>query len=84
MNFKKWKNAATRIKREHKPIIPQLCWTCAKAYATSGCSWFDGTYTPVEGWEAEPTIIHMNNKTSPKISSFLIKKCPNYISDDVL
>ncbi len=59
----------------------QLCWSCKNAYAHK-CPWFKN-YTPVEGWDAEPTIIKYYNKFGEKVKddSFLIKKCPLYEAD---
>ena len=51
----------------------QLCWRCQNAYG--GCSW-SKEFQPVEGWEAEPTII---NGDGVEIPSFDIKKCPMFI-----
>ena len=54
-----------------------LCWQCQKACGK--CSWSNGTFTPVENWEAIPTEI--KNKVKGNISSFLVKSCPEFVSD---
>lgn len=50
----------------------QLCWRCKKA--CGGCSW-SAEFIPIEGWEAEPTII---KDTCGDIQSFRIKVCPEF------
>ena len=63
-----------------------LCWRCANA--CGGCSWSDGSFTPVPGWNAEPTNVWIDH--SPKgepgrcrrvIGSFRVIECPEYVSD---
>lgn len=51
-----------------------ICWDCAKA-CNSGCSWSDGSYTPVEGWEARPDV------NSNGIESFLVVSCPEFVRE---
>ncbi len=53
-----------------------LCWGCKKAIG--GCSWAD-KLKPVEGWDAEPTIV---KDADGDFESFLVKTCPEYIPDD--
>ena len=53
----------------------QPCWRCQNA--CGGCSW-SREFQPVEGWEAEPTIIMGDGVEIP---SFEIKKCPMFIKD---
>ena len=53
-----------------------LCWSCAKA--CGGCSWSDGSFTPVEGWKAEPTKLISLGK---EMDSFLVLACPLYERD---
>ena len=52
----------------------QLCFNCS--YATGGCSW-SRQFVPVQGWDAEPTIIR--DSESDDISSFRIKSCPQFL-----
>ena len=54
-----------------------LCWQCQKACGR--CSWSNGTFTPVQGWEAKPTTI--KNRVKGDISSFLVKSCPEFVLD---
>lgn len=55
-----------------------LCWQCKRAYGL--CSWSD-RFVPVEGWDAEPTIVKGGKE--PEIQSYDIKKCPLFIQDRV-
>lgn len=58
----------------------QLCWNCKNA--CGNCSWSDGTFTPVEGWDATPTkILHSSGNIKIYTDSFDIKKCPEFIHD---
>lgn len=57
----------------------QICWSCKRACGGCGsdgeeCPW-SRFGEPVEGWEAEPTVIV--NDTGI-VKSFQIKKCPMY------
>lgn len=56
-----------------------LCWQCKRAYGL--CSWSEN-FEPVEGWDAEPTII-MGGKREPAVQSYDVKKCPLFIQDRV-
>lgn len=49
----------------------QLCESCQKA--CGGCSWSDGTFTPVPGWEAVKSTIYADGH--------FITKCPEYAED---
>lgn len=49
-----------------------ICWDCDNACGK--CSWSDGTFTPVKGWEATPTII--NNSDGKLTESYCVHKCP--------
>lgn len=51
---------------------PQPCWRCRK-YA-GGCSW-SRSFTPIPGWEAEPTTLM---RGAP---SYRIIRCPEYEPD---
>ena len=55
---------------------PTLCWKCARA--CGGCSWSDGSFTPVTGWKAKPTIITMAGRI---IKSYKVIKCPLFKDD---
>lgn len=60
---------------------PTLCWKCAKACGE--CSWSDGTFTPVDGWKAIPTIIKANHGRGfmQDVESFIVKACPLFEDD---
>ena len=47
-------------------MAEQLCWSCSKACGGSDCSWAN-KLQPVEGWEAEPSIV-----------TYRIIECPLY------
>lgn len=51
----------------------QLCCTCKNCYG--GCSW-SRDFTPVDGWDAIPTII--KQQWGKQIGSFAIRDCPLY------
>ena len=46
----------------------QLCWYCKNA--TGGCSWTNGTFTPVPGWDAKYIVRTCASAT------YSIKDCP--------
>lgn len=52
-----------------------LCWECANS--CGGCSWSQ-EFKPVEGWEAEPTIVE---DTQCEYESFNVKSCPQFKPD---
>ena len=75
-----------------------LCWSCARA--VGGCPWTERDekthqvrFAPVEGWEAEKTIIRgASSKRHGKqdegrrrycysMESYRVKKCPLYQKD---
>ena len=56
-----------------------LCWKCANACGK--CSWSDGSFTPVEGWVAEPTKLHGYRGDGGVIDSFRVIECPLYEDD---
>ena len=56
-----------------------LCWICANAYAHK-CEWMKN-YTPVNGWEAQKTVIH--DLFNGDIDSYKVIKCPNFIPDKI-
>lgn len=49
-----------------------LCWSCT-CPGTDRCSW-DESLTPVEGWEAEPTV-------TDGFETFRVINCPLYIKE---
>ena len=53
-----------------------LCWRCKNCFG--GCSWSE-SFEPVEGWNAERTIIKYFNIETP---SFLVRDCPLFAVDD--
>lgn len=53
-----------------------LCWRCENCLG--GCSWSE-KFEPVEGWNAERTVIKYFNIETP---SFLVRGCPLFIEDD--
>lgn len=55
---------------------PTLCWDCAKAML--GCSW-SREFIPVEGWTAEPTVLHSGN--AGQTDSYVVHKCPEFVRD---
>lgn len=64
----------------------QLCWDCKNCRADK-CSWHDGTYTPVPGWDAEPEVVRNRYQSQDEAvyfkdtDSFWIKGCPNFMPD---
>ena len=56
---------------------PTLCWQCANA--CGGCSWSDGSFTPVTGWTAKKTEI--NRHEGGVMSSYLVTRCPQFNDD---
>ena len=61
----------------------QLCWTCARA--CGGCSWSDGSFTPVKGWTAKKVTMYVDRGEYEKrrTTSYKIKACPLYKCDTV-
>jgi len=60
----------------HTPRQEQIRYTCANA--CGGCSW-SRKLKPIPGWDAEPTILMMNNGATIKpMQSFKILRCPEY------
>lgn len=55
-----------------------LCWFCDKA-TCSGCSW-SKEFKPVEGWDAEPTLVtQWSGKGKPRqTSSYMVYSCPDF------
>lgn len=54
-----------------------LCWGCNKC--TGFCPWSQD-FTPVKGWDAEPTKIQ-TEIPDEYIDSFFVKSCPLYEPD---
>ena len=59
-----------------EPKKDTLCWDCQRA--CGGCSWSQ-SFTPVDGWEAQPTKIKCGRRGF--ISSYLVTACPLFIPD---
>ena len=57
-----------------------LCWHCKNACGK--CSWSDGTFTPVDGWEATPTKLNIDGERT--IKSYCVNECPQFDPDDVM
>ena len=55
--------------------IESKCFSCRKATGVCKCSWAE-SFTPVKGWDAEPTKIHMF--AHDDVDSFLVRECPEY------
>lgn len=53
-----------------------LCESCGNACGK--CSWSDGTFTPIDGWDAIPTRVHM---LPVVVDSYLVKSCPQFVPD---
>ena len=71
---KKRRNIGPRPENEYfKNVKTQLCTTCARAVGF--CSWSQ-TLTPVEGWEARPSVLGHGTGNSWKVIG-----CPLYIKD---
>ena len=57
-----------------------LCWSCQNYYG--GCSWSDGTFTPVDGWIAVQSKHKWKQKDSnKKVNGWHIFECPLYEKD---
>lgn len=56
-----------------------LCWYCSNA--CGNCPWSNGSFTPVDGWEAEATIIKDYNYI---MNSYLVKNCPLFKQDTII
>lgn len=62
-----------------------ICWECRNAVPNleklCGCSW-SIFFVPVDGWEAEPTIINHGYRDDgtliPPARSYNVKKCPYF------
>lgn len=50
-----------------------LCWNCKNS--GGGCSW-SKSFEPVEGWNAEKTLI--KNSPYESYESYLVKECPEF------
>lgn len=53
-----------------KGVDESLCWSC-----NGGCEW-EESFTPVDGWDADPTHYCIYNKKMT--DSFFVHKCPKY------
>jgi hypothetical protein len=58
-----------------------LCWTCENA--CGGCSWSDGSFTPVEGWKAKQTkmVCEYGKGHVKDMTSYIVTYCPLYKDD---
>lgn len=75
---------AQALGAETLPADETICWCCANS-ACSGCSWALD-FTPVPGWDAEPTKIkaHTTQAGAVKIyeiDSYKVKQCPLFKPD---
>ena len=52
-----------------------LCYKCKTPSPT--CPW-KYNYTPVEGWEAEPSKVAISGNDSRMVDSYIVKQCPLY------
>lgn len=52
-----------------------ICWFCK-----GGCSW-ERSFTPVDGWEAEPTILYKDSKYYDEQQSYIVRKCPLFVDN---
>lgn len=74
---------ANKPERGNRGHEDTLCWKCARAVPVRGiaCSWA-ASFTPVEGWTAEPTLLYAGNKGwKYKTPSFCVKQCPLFLED---
>lgn len=53
-----------------------LCESCGNACGK--CSWSDGTFTPVDDWDATPTKVTMSPIT---VDSYFVNSCPKFVPD---
>ena len=63
-----------------KPMT--LCWSCAKA--CGGCSWSDGSFTPIPGWTAIKTKVRVSDRQDDPnryADSFHVVECPLFEDD---
>lgn len=74
--------------RVHHETKGQLCWTCANA--CGGCSWSDGSFTPVPGWTAraiDRSDVMPAKEAGAQVyyrrtyTGYEITNCPQYIPD---
>ena len=57
-----------------------LCWICQHARADR-CTWFID-YTPVDGWDAIPTLLNVHDGYSIRQEpSFIVRSCPRFTPD---
>ena len=66
---------AFKPNRGYKDGKEQLCWYCEKACGR--CSW-SRSFTPIEGWEAEPTTVRNRDTAQRTTATYYIKACPEY------
>jgi len=54
---------------------PTLCFKCNTPSPI--CPW-KYNFTPVEGWDAEPTKVAISGNDSRMVNSYVVKSCPLY------
>ena len=59
---------------------PSLCWDCANATRPDVCPWVED-FTPVDGWDAEPTICHEH--AEQPYESYRVRNCPLFERDAI-
>lgn len=52
-----------------------ICWFCK-----GGCSW-ERSFTPVNGWDAEPTILYKDSKNYDEQQSYIVRECPLFVDN---
>ena len=67
------KECAKEMAKKRQQEKGQLCCICKNA--CGNCSW-SADFIPVEGWDAQPTII---KDSEGDFSSYEIKRCPEFI-----
>lgn len=67
-----------RMRQHVKQYRPTLCWFCRKA--TGGCSW-SHHFEPIEGWDAEPTLVGTQKSAGGMQRSYHVKHCPEFEVD---
>ena len=70
--MKKIINHSGTTKPDYSAAEYQPCWTCQNS--CGGCNW-SREFKPVDGWEAEKTILISNGEYA---DSYRIISCPEY------
>lgn len=58
------------------PLKISICGNCRNALGRTACEWAT-SFIPVEGWEAEPTVLSENQHYAE--DSYLVQKCPKFV-----